>query len=52
MFDRKILIRGGYWWSIFQAAFRIRKFLGLPDPDSFVRDTDPNPDPSTIKQKK
>jgi hypothetical protein len=29
---------------------RIRKFLGLPDPDLLVRGTDPAPDPSTIKQ--
>ncbi len=28
---------------------RIREFLGLPDPDPLVRDTDP--DPSVIKQK-
>ncbi len=30
--------------------FRIRRFLGLPDPDPLVRGTDP--DPSIIKQKK
>ncbi len=30
---------------------RIRKFFGLPDPDPSVRGTDPNPDPSIIKQK-
>ncbi len=28
---------------------RIHMFLGLPDPDLLVRDTDP--EPSTIKQK-
>jgi hypothetical protein len=28
---------------------RIHMFLGLPDPDPLVRDTDP--DPSIIKQK-
>jgi hypothetical protein len=26
-------------------------FLGLPDPDPLVRDTDPDLDPSIIKQK-
>jgi hypothetical protein len=26
-------------------------FLGLPDPDPLVRDTDPDLDPSTFKQK-
>jgi hypothetical protein len=31
------------------AVFRIRKFLGLPDPDQLVRGTDPNP--PIIKQK-
>jgi hypothetical protein len=32
---------------------RIRKFLGLldPDPDPLVRGMDPDPDPSIIKQK-
>jgi hypothetical protein len=30
---------------------RIRKFLDLPDPDPLVRGTDPDPDPSIIKQK-
>ncbi len=30
---------------------RIRIFLGLLDPDPFVRGTDPGPDPSIIKQK-
>jgi hypothetical protein len=31
---------------------RIHMFLGLPDPDPLVRDTDPapDPDPSIIKQ--
>jgi hypothetical protein len=41
--------------STFKAVFRIRirrihMFLGLPDPNPLVRDTDP--DPSIIKQKK
>jgi hypothetical protein len=30
-------------------VFRIRKFLGLPDPD--VRGEHPDPDPPNIKQK-
>jgi hypothetical protein len=30
---------------------RIYMFLGLPDPDPLVRDTDQAPDPSIIKQK-
>jgi hypothetical protein len=30
---------------------RIRMFLGLPDPDTLVRGTDPAPDPSFIKLK-
>jgi hypothetical protein len=30
--------------------FRIRRFLGLPDPDPLVRGTDP--EPSFIKKKK
>jgi hypothetical protein len=38
-----------------EPMFRIRMFLGLPDPDPLVRDTDPggvdHPDPSNIKQK-
>jgi hypothetical protein len=29
----------------------IRMFLGLQDPDPLVRGTDPDPDPSIIKQK-
>jgi hypothetical protein len=38
-------------WGLHQAVFRIRikKFLGLPDP--LVRGTDPDLDPSVIKQK-
>ncbi len=35
----------------FIAVFRIRKFLGLPDPDPLVRVTDPDPDSSIIKLK-
>ncbi len=31
---------------------RIRMFLGLPDPDLLARGTDPDPDPSIIKQKR
>jgi hypothetical protein len=51
-------------WSLYTVAdgtalmkpvllIRIYMFLGLPDPDPdpFVRDTAPNADPSTIKQK-
>jgi hypothetical protein len=39
-----------------QAVFRIRihrihMFLGLPDPDPFVRGMDLDPDPSVIMQK-
>jgi hypothetical protein len=30
---------------------RIHMFFGLPDPDPLVRDTDPDSDPSIIKQK-
>ncbi len=30
---------------------RIHMFLGLPDPDPLVRDTDPTPDLSIITQK-
>ncbi len=30
---------------------RIRKFLGLPEPDPLVRGTDTDPDPFIIKQK-
>ncbi len=30
---------------------RIRKFMGLPDPDPLVRGTGMDPDPSIIKQK-
>ncbi len=32
-------------------SFNIRMFLGLPDRDPLVRVTDPDPDPSIIKQK-
>jgi hypothetical protein len=32
-----------------EVVFRIHMFLGLPDP--LVRGMDPDPDPSTIKQK-
>jgi hypothetical protein len=42
-------------WCVFEAVLRIRirKFLGLPDPDPLVRCTDPDPapEPSIIKQK-
>jgi hypothetical protein len=31
--------------------YKIRMFLGILDPDPLVRDTDPDPDPSIIKQK-
>jgi hypothetical protein len=39
-----------------KAVFRIRinrihMFLGLPDPNPFVRGMDPDPDPSVIMQK-
>ncbi len=34
---------------MFLPVFRIRMFLGLPDPDPLVRG--PDPDPSIIKQK-
>jgi hypothetical protein len=34
-----------------QRERRIRMFLGLLDPDPLVRGTDPDPDPSIIKQK-
>jgi hypothetical protein len=34
------------------AVLRIRMFLGLLDPVPLVRGTDPDPDPSIIKQKK
>jgi hypothetical protein len=30
---------------------RIQRFLGLPAPDQLVRGTDPDPDPSIIRQK-
>ncbi len=30
---------------------RIRMFLGLPDSDPLVQRTDPDPDPSIVKQK-
>jgi hypothetical protein len=30
---------------------RIHMFLGLPDPDPFVRGVDPDPDPFISKQK-
>ncbi len=45
------------WLSLFGTVLRIRilrtrMFLGLlDDPDSLVRGTDPDPDPSIIKQK-
>jgi hypothetical protein len=32
-------------------VFRIHMFLGLPDPDRLVKGMDPDPDPSTNKQK-
>jgi hypothetical protein len=35
--------------SIENPVFRIRKFLGLPDPDPLVRGTDPDPDSPIIK---
>ncbi len=47
----------GRKWSKLYAVLRIRiririnrihMFLGLPDPDPFVRGIDPNPDPSII----
>jgi hypothetical protein len=31
--------------------FRIRKFLGLPDPDPLIGGVDPDSDPSIFKQK-
>jgi hypothetical protein len=34
-----------------KTVLRIRMFLGLPDTDPFVRGTDPDLDPSIIKQK-
>jgi hypothetical protein len=34
-----------------KGKIRIRKFLGLLDPDLLVRGTDPAPDPSIVKQK-
>jgi hypothetical protein len=39
--------------SYFLEVFQSCKFLGLPDPDPFVRGTDPDSDsdPSIIKQK-
>jgi hypothetical protein len=43
----------GIAWTSFPAVFRIRihMFLGLPDPDPFVRGMDPDPYPSVIMQK-
>jgi hypothetical protein len=38
--------------GIIIAVLRIRMFLGLLDPEPLVRGTDPDPDPSIIKQKK
>ncbi len=35
--------------ALFPAVLRM--FWGLPAPDPFVRDMDPDPDPSIIKQK-
>ncbi len=34
-----------------ETVLRIRMVLGLPDPDPLVKDTDPDPDTSIIKQK-
>jgi hypothetical protein len=40
------------WWCRTVLRIRIRMFFGLPDPDPFVRSTDPapTPDPSIINK--
>ncbi len=52
VWQKTFLSQAGVWRPIFQAMFRVRKFLGLPDTAPLVRGTvpDPNSDPSSINQ--
>jgi hypothetical protein len=44
-------LKGTLLKAVLQIRLRIRMFLGMLDPDPLVRQTDPAPDPSIIKQK-